>query len=105
MKSSILTFFLSLILGTTLAHGAVITVGSGESIQSVIDSASSGDVLNLSAPIAYNGDLNITKPLRIVGVRSINQNLFGDINIEGIPAGQSVTLKNLSINGVVEIRN
>ena len=105
MKSSILTFYLSLILGTTLAHGAVITVGSGESIQSVIDSASSGDVLNLSAPIAYNGDLNITKPLRIVGVRSINQNLFGDINIEGIPAGQSVTLKNLSINGVVEIRN
>ena len=87
------------------AHGAVITVGSGESIQSVIDSASSGDVLNLSAPIAYNGDLNITKPLRIVGVRNINQNLFGDINIEGIPAGQSVTLKNLSINGVVEIRN
>ena len=105
MKHSILTFILSLFLGTTLAHGAVITVGPGESIQSVIDSASSGDVLNLSAPIAYNGDLNITKPLRIVGVRSINQNLFGDINIEGIPAGQSVTLKNLSINGVVEIRN
>jgi hypothetical protein len=43
MKSSILALLLSLILGTTIAHGAVYTVNAGQTIQSAIDSASSGD--------------------------------------------------------------
>ena len=43
MKSAILTFFLSLILGTNLAHGAVIMLNPGQSIQTAIDGASSGD--------------------------------------------------------------
>ena len=43
MKSSIITLLLSLILGTTIAHGAVYTVNAGQTIQSAIDSASSGD--------------------------------------------------------------
>ena len=43
MKSSTLTLFFSLILGTTLAHGAVIMFNPGQSIQTAIDGASSGD--------------------------------------------------------------
>ena len=59
MKSSILTIFLSLILGMTLVHGATVNVGAGENLQTAIDNASAGDVLNLTAPVSYNGDLNL----------------------------------------------
>ena len=59
MKSSILTFFLSLILGTTLAHGAVIMVSPGQSVQAAINSASTGDEIVLQAG-SYNEDLNVT---------------------------------------------
>jgi hypothetical protein len=58
MKSSILTFFLSLILGTTLVHGAVHNVVSGQDLQSVIDSASSGDQIRLLS--ATYGDIEIS---------------------------------------------
>ena len=105
MKSSILTFFLSLILATTLTHGAVINVGAGQSIQTAIDNASAGDVLNLTAPLDYNGDLNITKPLRIVSSLTANQSIGGNIYIENVTAGQSVTLKNLTISGSLDIKN
>ena len=43
MKSSILTFFLSLILGATLAYGGVIMVNNGQSIQNAVNAANSGD--------------------------------------------------------------
>jgi hypothetical protein len=59
MKSSILTFFLSLILGTILAHGAVIMVSPGQSVQAAINSASTGDEIVLQAG-SFNEDLNIT---------------------------------------------
>ena len=59
MKSSILTFLFSLILGTTLAHGAVIMVSPGQSVQTAINSASTGDEIVLQAG-SYNEDLNIT---------------------------------------------
>ncbi|MDB0031649.1 hypothetical protein N9E34_09285, partial [Opitutales bacterium] len=58
MKSSILTFFLSLILGTTLAHGAVHNVVSGQNLQTVIDSANSGDQIRLLS--ATYGDIEIS---------------------------------------------
>ena len=105
MKSSILTFSLSFILGTTLAHGATVNIGPGESIQTAINNASAGDVLYLAAPVDYNGDLNITKPLRIVSTLAANQSIGGNINIEGVPAGQSVTLKNLNLSGSMEIKD
>lgn len=47
MKSSILTFFISLILGTTLAHGGVIMVNNGQSIQNAVNAANSGDEILL----------------------------------------------------------
>jgi hypothetical protein len=105
MKNSILTFILSQFLATTLAHGATVNVGAGQSIQTAIDNASAGDVLNLTAPVSYNGDLNITKSLRIVSLLSANQSVSGNLHIEGITAGQSVTLKNLSIAGTVDIKD
>lgn len=105
MKSSILTFFLSLILGTTFAYGATVNVGAGQSIQTAIDNASAGDVLILTAPVAYNGDLNITKPLRIVSSLAANQSIGGNIYIENVTAGQSVSLKNLTLSGSIDIKN
>ena len=59
MKSYILTFFLSLILGSTLAHGAVIMVSPGQSVQAAINSASTGDEIVLQVG-SYNEDLNVT---------------------------------------------
>ena len=105
MKNSILTFFLSLTLGTTLAHGATVNVGAGENLQTAIDNASAGDVLILTAPVAYNGDLNITKPLRIVSSLAANQSIGGNIYIENVTAGQSVSLKNLTLSGSIDIKN
>ena len=105
MKSSILSFFLSLIIGTTLVHGVTINVGAGQSIQTAIDNATAGDVLILTAPVAYNGDLNITKPLRIVSALTANQSIGGNIYIENVTAGQSVSLKNLTLSGSIDIKN
>ena len=62
-------------------------------------------MLNLAAPVDYNGDLNITKPLRIVSSLTANQSIGGNINIEGVTAGQSVTLKNLNLSGSMEIKD
>ena len=47
MKSSILILFLSLILGTSFAHGAVIMVNPGQTVQTAVDAASSGDEIFL----------------------------------------------------------
>ena len=105
MKNSMLTFFLSLLLGTILAHGATVNVGAEQSIQTAIDNASAGDVLILTAPVAYNGDLNITKPLRIVSSLTANQSIGGNIYIENVTAGQSVSLKNLTLSGSIDIKN
>ena len=73
MKSSILTFFLSLILGTTLALGATITVGSGESIQTAVDAAADGDEIVLTYPGQYVG--NVTVNGKGLTIRSLNQAL------------------------------
>ena len=42
----------SLVLGTCLVHGATHNVGAGQSIQSAIDGAASGDTIVLTAPSA-----------------------------------------------------
>ena len=86
-------------------HGATVNIGPGESIQTAINNASAGDVLNLAAPVDYNGDLNITKPLRIVSSLAANQSIGGNIYIEGVTVGQSVTLKNLNLSGSMEIKD
>ena len=57
MKNSILTFFLGLILGTTLVHGAVHVVTPEQDIQTILNSSTSGDLIKL-LPGSY-GDLSI----------------------------------------------
>ena len=73
MKSSIFTIFLSLIIGSTLTHGATINVGVGESIQTAVDTASSGDTIVLTEPADYDGNVTIAgKALRIVSLHRNN---------------------------------
>lgn len=105
MRNALLPILLLLSGSFFFTHGAIVNVGPGESIQTAIDNASAGDVLNLIAPVDYNGDLNITKPIRIVSLLTSNQSIAGYINIENIPEGQSVTLKNLNLSGSVDIKN
>ena len=105
MRNALLPLLLLLSGSFFFTHGAIVNVGPGESIQTAIDNASAGDVLNLIAPVDYNGDLNITKPIRIVSLLTSNQSIAGYINIENIPEGQSVTLKNLNLSGSVDIKN
>ena len=47
MKTNIFFLFCSLLLGTTLAHGAVIMVSPGQSVQAAINGATSGDEIFL----------------------------------------------------------
>ena len=81
MKSSILTFSFSLILGTTLAYGAIHNVVSGQDLQSVIDSASSGDQIRLLS--ATYGDIEIsTKDLSFKSTGATSA-FLGNVKISG----------------------
>jgi len=70
MKSSILTFFLSLILGTTLAHGATRFVQPGDVLQDVIDASSSGDVIAIVKSPCGTGIIQ-GKDLTLRGVNNV----------------------------------
>ena len=48
MKTNIFFSFCSLLIGTILAHGAVIMVSPGQSIQAAVNGASSGDTIRIS---------------------------------------------------------
>ena len=87
MKSSILTFFLSLILGTTFTHGAVIAVNSGEVLQDAIDSASSGDELVLADGV-YNTATIINKSLTLRSISGSAQ--IHSIKFTGVTQGSLV---------------
>ena len=100
MKSSILTLFLSLILGTTLAHGAVITVGSGESIQTAVDGAAVGDEIVLTYPGQYVG--NVTVNGKGLTIRSLNQALtsvLGNFSVTGLTAGKEMNFQSFNFSG------
>ena len=70
MKSSILTFFLSLILGTTLAHGATRFVQPGDVLQDVIDASSSGDVIAIVKSPCGTGSIQ-GKDLTLRGINNV----------------------------------
>ena len=100
MKHSILTFFLSLILGTTLANGAVITVGSGESIQTAVDGAAVGDEIVLTYPGQYVG--NVTVNGKGLTIRSLNQALtsvLGNFSVTGLTAGKEMNFQSFNFSG------
>ena len=97
MKFSILTFFLSLILATTLAHGAVIAVNSGEVLQSAIDSASSGDELVLADGV-YNTATITNKSLSLRSISGTAQ--IHSIKFSG--ATQSCLVKDIRVTNDFE---
>ena len=70
MKSSILTFFLSLILATTLAHGATRFVQPNDVLQDVIDASSSGDVIAIVKSPCGTGSIQ-GKDLTLRGVNDV----------------------------------
>ena len=84
MKSSILTFFLSLILGTTLAHGATVVINPGQSIQSAIDASSAGDVLYVNEGIYPENLVVDNKAIEIRGQGTTKPRVY------------NLTLKNVS---------
>ena len=81
MKSFILTFFLSLIIGTTLAHGAVILVSPGQSVQTAVDGASNGDVIRVMP--GNFADLNIVDKNLTIRKHSSTPPVFGNIEVNG----------------------
>ena len=70
MKSSIFTFFLSLILATTLAHGATRFVQPNDVLQDVIDASSSGDVIAIVKSPCGTGSIQ-GKDLTLRGINNV----------------------------------
>jgi hypothetical protein len=70
MKSVTVTFFLSLILGTTLAHGATRFVQPNDVLQDVIDASSSGDVIAIVKSPCGTGSIH-GKDLTLRGVNNV----------------------------------
>ena len=100
MKNSILTFLFSLILGTTLAHGAIITVGSGESIQTAVDGAADGDEIVLTYPGQYVGNVSVNG--KGLTIRSLNQALtsvLGNFSVTGLTAGKEMNFQSFNFSG------
>ena len=74
MKSSILTFFLSLILGTTIAHGATRVV-TDSNAQTEINSANNGDIIRFM-PGTYPKLSVVDKDLVFKHHGSVKANVF-----------------------------
>ena len=101
MKNSILTFFLSLILGTTFARGAVIMVSPGQSVQAAINGATSGDEIRISEGV-YAENISISnKAIKLVGLvgESVQISQIVTNNLNSVV--RSVHLKNLRVQGDV----
>jgi hypothetical protein len=101
MKTNIFFLFCSLLIGTTLAHGAVIMVSPGQSIQAAVNSASSGDTIRISEGV-YSENITISvKSLSLVVQPgdSVQVNNITASNPNTVQ--RSVYLKNLRIQGDV----
>jgi hypothetical protein len=81
MKSSILILFLSFILSATLAHGAVILVGPGQSAQTAVDGASNGDIIRVMP--GNFGDLVIVDKNLTIHKHSTTPPTFGNLEVNG----------------------
>ena len=102
MKPFSIAFLLTFVLGGISANGATHNVGANQSIQTAVNGAASGDTIVLTAPADYDGNVTIAgKALRIVSLHRNNHDVSGSITISAVPAGQSVTFKNLSVSGPV----
>ena len=100
MKIRTLSIIPILLFGTTLAHGAVISVGSGESIQTAVDGAADGDEIILTYPGQYVG--NVTVNGKGLTIRSLNQALtsvLGNFSITGLTAGKEMNFQSFNFSG------
>ena len=80
MKPLSLAFLFTFSLWGIMAHGATHNVGAGQSIQSAINGAASGDTIVLTAPADYDGNVTIAgKALRIVSLHRNNHDVSGSI--------------------------
>lgn len=94
MKSSILTFSLSLILGTTLSHGATRFVQPNDVLQDVIDASSSGDVIAIVKSPCGTGNIQ-GKDLTLRGVNNVMP-VVGTLDINN----SKVNLLKLKVGGL-----
>lgn len=100
MKLCTLSIIALLLFTTTLAHGAVITVGSGDSIQTAVDGAADGDEIVLTYPGQYVG--NVTVNGKGLTIRSLNQALtsvLGNFSITGLTTGKEMNFQSFNFSG------
>ena len=109
MKKPILSILLSILLGGTLAHGAVYTVNVGQTIQTAINSASSGDEIIVNGAffdeaLVINGkSLTIRRQNLVPEIKSLTfTNAGGTSRLEGIKVSSDLnaTSSNLEIRNV-----
>ena len=68
-------------LGTTLAHGAVIMVSPGQSAQTAVDGASNGDIIRVMP--GNFADLNVVDKNLTIRKHSSTPPVFGNIEVNG----------------------
>jgi len=101
MKTNIFFLFCSLLLGTTLAHGGVIMVSPGQSVQAAVNGASSGDTIRISEGV-YSENISISEKSLSLVVQpgdSVQVNNITASNSNSVQ--RSLYLKNLRIQGYV----
>jgi hypothetical protein len=98
MRNALLPILLLLSGSFFFTHGAIVNVGPGESIQTVIDNASAGDTVRLVAPGEYSGDVNVTKAIRLISVQRNYNSIDGVVTVKELASGETVRFKNLSIS-------
>jgi hypothetical protein len=101
MKFCTLSIIPLLLFGTTHAHGAVIMVSPGQSIQAAVDSASSGDTIRISEGV-YSQNVSISaKSINLIVQpgESVQVNNITATNPNAV--ARVIYLKNLRIQGDV----
>ena len=89
-----------ILFACSLANAANHAVGPGQSIQTAVNGASSGDTIVLTAPAEYVEDVAITgKALRLVTPHRGVTTISGNLAISATPANGKVTLRNLTLQG------
>jgi len=89
-----------ILFACSLANAANHAVGPGQSIQTAVNGASSGDTIVLTAPAEYVEDVAIAgKALRLVTPHRGVTRITGSLAISATPANGKVTLRNLTLQG------
>ena len=83
-----------------VCHAATHVVLPGQSLQTAINGAASGDTIVIPSQASFPENITITgKALRIRGAQAGNHDIEGNFVISAVPAGGKVTLRNLTVLG------